>query len=119
MKRNKTATAIAMFLMLTFTISLVALPGANAQSTRTTYPFINAVPNPAGVGQEVLLHVGITLALQSVAQGWEGLTVTITKPDGTTETLGPIKTDSTGGTGKVYVPTKAGNYTLQTQFPEQ
>ena len=46
-------------------------------------------------------------------------TVTVKKPDGTTETLGPFKTDSTGGTGTVYVPNQVGNYTLQTHFPAQ
>jgi hypothetical protein len=86
---------------------------------RATYAFIGATPNPVGVGQETLLHVGITQQLQNVRMGWEGLSVIITKPDGTTETLSNIRTDSTGGTGRVYVPTMAGNYTLQTHFPEQ
>jgi hypothetical protein len=86
---------------------------------RTTYPFINALPNPAGIGQEVLLHVGITTALQLDGMQWEDLTVTVTRPDGTTETLGPYATDSTGGTGGVFVPAQTGDYTLQTHFPEQ
>jgi outer membrane protein assembly factor BamB len=51
--------------------------------------------------------------------GWDGLSVTVTKPDGTTETISNIRTDATGGTGVVYVPTVAGNYTLQTHFPQQ
>ena len=113
------ATAIALFLMFAMAISLVALPSATAQDTRKTYPFIGAVPNPVGVNQEVLLHVGITHPLYNTADGWEGLTVTVTRPDGVVETLGPYRTDSTGGTGGVYVPTMAGNYTLQTHFPEQ
>src|SRR4030043_465620 len=100
-------------------ISLVALPTVNPQATRKSYPFIGALPNPAGVNQEVLLHVGITHQLSSTLYGWEGLSVTVTKPDGTTETISNIKTDSTGGTGRVYVPTMTGNYTLQTHFPEQ
>jgi len=118
--KNKTmATTIALLLMLTMAISLVVLPTANAQSTSKTYAFIGATPNPVGVGQETLLHVGITAQLASVALQWKGLTVTVTKPDGTTETLGSINTDATGGTGVVYVPTMVGNYTLQTHFPEQ
>jgi hypothetical protein len=118
--KNRTmATLIAMFLMFAMAISLVALPTANAAGTRETYAFIGAVPNPVGVGQQTLLHVGITQQLTSVAMGWEGLTVTVTKPDGTTETLGPFRTDATGGTGAVYVPSMVGNYTLQTHFPQQ
>jgi len=84
-----------------------------------TYPFIGAMPNPVGVNQEVLLHVGITEQLSRVDYGWEGLTVTITRPDETTETLTDIRTDATGGTGKVYTPTMVGKYTLVTNFPAQ
>ncbi len=118
-KLNKISTMIALILMLTIAIPQFALPAAFAQSTMKTYAFIGALPNPAGVGQEVLLHVGITRPLPAYTDGWEDLTVTVTKPDGTTETLGPFRTDSTGGTGTVYVPTTIGNYTFQTHFPEQ
>jgi hypothetical protein len=117
----KTATLIALFLMLAMAFSFVTLPSADAQTTNTkkTYPYIGAIPNPVGVGQEALLHVGMTDALGGVQYGWEGLTVTVTRPDGTTEKLGPFRTDATGGTGTIYVPTMTGNYTLQTHFPEQ
>ncbi|MBM4400837.1 MAG: hypothetical protein FJ045_02680, partial [Crenarchaeota archaeon] len=117
--RSKFATVVALFLMFAIAVSLVALPTANAQGTMQTYAYIGALPNPVGVGQEVLLHVGITKELNSAQMGWEGLSVTITRPDGTTETLRDIRTDSTGGTGRVLVPTMVGNYTLQTHFPEQ
>jgi hypothetical protein len=119
MTKNKATTAIAISLILAFAISIVALPSVTAQSTRETYAFISGTPNPAGVGQPVLLHVGISHQLQQQRMGWEGLTVTVTKPNGDTETLGPIRTDATGGTGYVYIPDQVGNYTLQTHFPEQ
>ena len=106
------AAATAFFLALTIVITFAASPTANAQSTKATYAFVGAMPNPVGVGQEVLIHLGIPDAHPSgAAYGWEGLTVTVTRPDGKTETLGPLKTDSTGGTGTNYVPTMAGNYT--------
>jgi outer membrane protein assembly factor BamB len=117
--RNKKAIAIALFLLFAMTVSLFSFPSAGAQGTRATYAFIGATPNPVGINQETLLHIGITQQLNSVAMGWEGLSVIITKPDGTTETISNIRTDSTGGTGRIYVPTMAGNYTLQTHFPEQ
>jgi hypothetical protein len=119
MKKNKTSIAITLFLMFAMTISIVALPLVSGQVSRITYPFIGATPNPVGVGQEVLLHVGITQQLSIVGMGWEGLSVTITRPDGTIETIRDLTTDSTGGTGTVFVPTVAGNYTLVTHFPEQ
>jgi hypothetical protein len=122
LSRSRTkAVLFALFLMFAIVVSSLALSPANAQEADTvkTYPYLGAMPNPVGVGQEVLLHVGITKELYSSEMGWEGLTVTVERPDGHTETLGPFKTDSTGGTGTIYVPTMAGNYTLQMNFPEQ
>jgi len=120
-QRNKTLTSIALVLTLTIAAIIVALPAATAQEPprRKTYVFLGAMPNPVGVGQPVLLHVGIFTALGSVDQSWKGLTVTVTKPDGSTETLGPLKTDSTGGTGTMYTPDQAGTHILQSHFPEQ
>jgi outer membrane protein assembly factor BamB len=100
-------------------ISLVALPVANAQTAIKTYAFLGVTPNPVGVGQAVLLHVGISQQTSMTTQQWKGLTVTVTRPDGTTETLGPFTTDSTGGTGTNYIPTMTGTYQFQTHFPAQ
>jgi outer membrane protein assembly factor BamB len=112
---------IALILVLTFSVVFVVLPAATAQEPprRKTYAFIGAIPNPVGVNQEVLLHVGITDPTGSVEIGWEDLTVTIEKPDGQIETITDIRTDATGGTGVVYVPNMVGTYKLQTHFPEQ
>jgi hypothetical protein len=117
--KYKTNTAIAIFLIAIFAISIVPLQTTQALATRKTYCFLGVTPNPVGVNQEVLLHVGITLQLNSVAMGWEGLSVTVTKPDGTQETLSGIRTDATGGTGRIYLPTVTGNYTFQAHFPQQ
>jgi outer membrane protein assembly factor BamB len=124
MTRSKTTNAIALLMMLTMTAALVALPKVNAQfgpqiNTMTSYSFIGARPNPVGVGQSVLLHFGITASTQNATENFKGLTVTVTKPGGTTQTLGPFSTDSTGGSGTIYVPDTVGNYVLQTHFPEQ
>ena len=112
-------TVIALILILSFSILMVAIPQTNAQISKKTYAFIGATPNPVGVGQTVLLHIGISDPTAWPQPGWNDLTVKITRPDGTTETLGPFDTDTTGGTGGVYIPTMTGNYTLQTIFPEQ
>jgi hypothetical protein len=121
-RRKSKATAIALFLLFAMTVSLFALPAVNAQGggTKKTYPYIGAMPNPAGVNQGVLLHVGITDPhMGGVGYGWTGLSITITRPDGVVETLSDIMTDSTGGTGRTYTPTMAGNYTLVGHFPQQ
>jgi len=120
-KSKATTIAAALIIILAMAISLLASPGEKQYATAqtTTYPYIGAVPNPVGVNQEVLLHIGEIHQLTSAELGWHGLTVTVTRPDNTTETLGPYDTDSTGGTGDVYIPTMEGTYTLQTHFPAQ
>jgi hypothetical protein len=118
--KGKTTIAAALLIILAMAISLFALPGDNSTAAQTTtYAYIGAVPNPVGVGQEVLLHIGEIHNLNAADEGWDGLTVTVTRPDNSTETLGPYRTDSTGGTGDVYTPTMEGKYYLQTHFPEQ
>jgi hypothetical protein len=122
MKTNKNQIA-AVFIIIAFAVSLLAAyPTSNAQTTsapKPTYAFIGTTPNPVGVGQEVLLHIGISEATAGTYFKWTGLTVTVTKPDNTTETLGPFSTDATGGTGSIYVPTMVGTYKFQTHFPAQ
>lgn len=122
-RNKKFLTTIAVLLTVTFFISMIAIPAANAQTpdyrTKKTYAVCGLMPNPAGVGQEVLVWLGITDYVENQSQGWKGLTVTVEKPDGTTQILGPFTTDSTGSTGTVFVPTETGNYTFQTHFPAQ
>ncbi len=118
---KKLALATAMLLIVSMTTSMLFTP-ASAQSFtghKKSYAYIGATPNPVAVGEQVLVHVGITEALQITEDKWRGLTVTVTHPDGTNETLGPFDTDSTGGTGTVYVPDVEGVYKLQTHFPGQ
>ena len=119
------AATLAIALMFAMAISIVALPIANAQigATLKTYPFIDATPNPVGVGEEVLVRMGISQQLGRVDQGWEGFEVTIIDPDDITIMLdnngAGYRSDSTGGTATVWVPTKVGTYQLKFNFPEQ
>jgi outer membrane protein assembly factor BamB len=113
------AKILAFILTISIAIPAISTQVASAQETRVTYAFIGATPNPVGVNQETLLHLGISHPTAWPQAGWEGLTVVVTHPDGHNETLGPFTTDPTGGTGTVFVPSVAGNYTLQTFFPEQ
>jgi outer membrane protein assembly factor BamB len=122
-KRNRNITVLTLILMLTIAIPVAALPTASAQTVKKTYPFIGALPNPVGVGQEVLLHVGITdTDPRGSGYGYEGLSITVTPPEDSGEhayDITDITTDSTGGTGRVITPDVAGEWKLQTHFPEQ
>jgi len=123
--KNKTI-AIAILLMLSMTASMTLLPSANAHTPPwqiPTFAFINVAPNPAGVGQTVTVGFWIQVppptAQAQFGDRWAGFTVKVTKPDGTTETLGPFTSDATGGTSTRYTPSQLGNYTFVFSFPGQ
>ncbi|NLF87537.1 hypothetical protein GX563_01800 [Candidatus Bathyarchaeota archaeon] len=85
-----------------------------------TYSFIVVSPNPIGVGQTINVNfwLGSPPPTASAQYGdrWTNLTVKVTHPDGTIETLGPFASDATGGTVTRYTPTVVGNYTFQCIF---
>ena len=121
MSHRKKTALLVLSLVSAMAISLFAVQTSSAQQpgTKTTYAVCGVMPNPVGVGQDVLIWLGITDFVSYPKPGWSGLTVTVTKPDGTAQTLGPYTTDTTGSTGATYVPSVAGNYTFQTHYPEQ
>ena len=110
-------TMIALFLTLSMVVPFFAV--ANAQNSVKTYPIIEALPNPVGKGQATLINFGLINYLNTAADGWN-VTVTITKPDNSTEILGggKLKTWSTGNAGMYYTPDQVGTYYLQTSFEQ-
>jgi PQQ-like domain len=117
--KNKTAIAITLLMMLT-TSFVMLIPPIEAQApTMKTYAILDATPNPVGVGEETLIRFGVIEATGDASYGWTGITVTIKRPDGGTDTIGPVTTDSTGGTARIYVPDKVGTYNLTVNFPQQ
>ena len=122
--KEKTATVIALFLMFALAFSLVALPAANAHTPPFNIPnyvYMNAYPNPDGINQPISLFCWDSL-LPFTASGdygdrFTGLTITVTKPDGSSETLGPFQSDPVGTIFETYTPTTVGNYTFQFHMP--
>jgi hypothetical protein len=115
---RKINAILVLIVIVSMAFPLTFLP-VNAASAKATAAYIGAMPNPVGVGQNVLLDVGIPDALQVYTDGWSGLTVTVTKPNNQTMTIGPYTTDSTGGMGTIFTPDMVGTYLLQTNFPQQ
>jgi len=113
--------AFALLLTLAMAALMSYASAVNAQQIphKKTYAYIIVAPSKTGVNQPVLLIFGITDYLYQWPDGWTGITVTVERPDGKTETLGPFKTDSTGATGTSYTPTLVGTYYFQCHFPAQ
>ena len=125
--KNKTmAIIIASILMMSMGVSSMLMSNVNAHTPTwqvTTYAYINVAPNPSGLGQTVNVGFWIQIppptASGAVGDRWHNLTVTVTHPDGTKETLGPFTTDDTGGTHTDYTPNQVGNYTFVMTFGGQ
>lgn len=114
MTRNKTATAIALLLMLTMMLSPIAIGqvGFPPGTAVPTYAFINVAPNPIGVGQTVSVNFFLATPMET-SERPTNMSVKITDPAGTVTTMGPYTGDTTGGTYFIFVPDKVGEYTFQ------
>ncbi|MCW3996823.1 MAG: PQQ-like beta-propeller repeat protein [Candidatus Bathyarchaeota archaeon] len=120
--RNKSAvTAIALILLLAISIFAMIIPHTMGQTVTPTlvipqWTYINAFPNPVGVGQTISVFVW-TANLPPTASGAYGdrwsMWAVVTAPDGTNTTLGPYTSDPVGDIFASYTPNVAGNYTFQ------
>jgi hypothetical protein len=112
-------------MVLTMSAILVALPAANAAVIEIdTFMFVMLSPNPVGVDQRVQVSIQIDkVSPTSVGitggDHFTGLTVEITKPDGTTEERGPYEATAMSGNFFIYTPSQVGTYSFQASFPGQ
>jgi len=111
LKSKNVVKMLAVLLTLSFVASMAIIPKAEAVPT---FPFVEPIPNVVGVGQYTLINFGLLNFLRTSKDGWN-VTLVITDPDGKVEKVDRM-TWSTGTVGYGFTPTKAGNYTLQTQF---
>lgn len=123
LKNKISAITIAIFFILSMTASMLLIPGGNAHTplwSNPTYSYCAVSPDPIGVGQTVNVNFWVDepppTASGPLGDRWTNMTVKVTHPDGTIETLGPFTSDDTGGTHTTYTPTVVGNYTFQFFF---
>jgi len=124
--KNKTiAIAIAIFLMLSMSASTMLVPNASAHTPTwqiPTYAYVQAVPNPIGVGQSGLIYMWLDKIPDGAALGndirFHNYKLTITAPDGTvsTQTFATVQ-DPTSNQHVSFTPTQVGTYTLNFTFP--
>jgi hypothetical protein len=119
MKKN----TVIFSLILVMTITLIAGPLAGIISVNAadvdTYAYLSVFPNPVGVGDNVVVGMSVQPLQPTSYEFYQGYTVTITKPDGTTETKGPFTSDATGSTWFNYQPSQVGTYSLEFDYPGQ
>jgi hypothetical protein len=125
MAKNRTVFAIALFLMVTIAVTLVALPVANAHDPpweMPTYAYIALSPDPVGVNQAVTAVFWID-KIPPTAAGIAGdrwkFYLDITNPEGTKQTVGPLTSDPVGGSWYTYTPDQVGSYTFTVRFGPQ
>jgi outer membrane protein assembly factor BamB len=118
-------TTIALLLLLAVS-GIAMLPAASAHSPAwnvPTYAFLNVEPNPVGVGQTVYVTFWLdkVVPTANVAFGdrWENMTVKMTKPDGTSQSFGPFRSDDVGASYMTFKPDAIGTYTFVFSFPGQ
>jgi outer membrane protein assembly factor BamB len=114
--KMQTCRKITILLLLMLIIGL-AIPVMNTAKAQTKfYPYIYVAPNPIGLGQSVNLGFGMTMPSQDpyYYSGWR---LTVTKPNGENQTLGPFSSDSTGGTGTSFTPGAIGTWKFQAYYP--
>jgi len=116
-------STIALILTLTFASTIVTLlPIVNANGI-PTYAFVSVAPDPAGINQEVTIQMWLSnpnpTSTGPTGGRWENYAVTITKPDGDTDTLGPFRADPAAFAYALYTPNQIGMYTINFTFPGQ
>ncbi len=125
-QKNKTLVSIALILILTMATSVMFMPTANAHTPPweiKTFAYVTLAPDTVGVGQQMLAYMWLQV-VPPTAEGaygdrWQGYTITVTKPDGATETLGPFTSDPIGFSSTSYTPTQVGTYKFQFNFAGQ
>jgi hypothetical protein len=125
---NKKITTILAIVLLSAIVAanLTSIPNANAHTpawSLPTYMYVSVSPNPVGVGQTVFVNLWLSCppptASAQFGDRWHNMTVVVTKPDGTTQALGPFSSDSSGGTSTTFTPATVGNYTFKSFFGGQ
>ncbi len=116
---------VTLFLLLTMTVAIFAVP-ASAHDPPWNIPtnaYITAAPDPIGVNQPVSLIYWLDIVPPTAAgvggDRWANLTISVTTPDGSKETLGPFVSDPVGGGYAIYTPTQTGTYKFVFNFPGQ
>ena len=126
MIRNNKEKAIVLILLFAMTTSILIAPSAFAQSDRevTSYAYLNAQPNPVGVGQNTDISVWVDASLPDALYTNDirriDYKITITSPSGEkTIQEWPVVFDTTGVAFMSFTPSEVGTYTILFEYGGQ
>lgn len=116
-KTQKKLSTITLILTLTIATLMAALPLTRAEIRPNA--FLSVSPNPVGVNQPVTVMVWCEPVSPDPSEVLIGFIVTITKPDGNKETLGPVNAWPMGAALFTYTPNSLGTYVFKFNYPGQ
>jgi hypothetical protein len=91
--------------------------GVTADATIETIAHLSFRPRPIGLGQPLLVNMWLQPPIAASRMFIKAFTVTITKPDGTKDVIGPMDCYLGDGTAWFeYAPDQVGNWTLKFDF---
>ena len=126
-KSKSLAFLIALLLISSMSTMFVTFPAANAHTPSwsiPTFAYVNASPNPVGVGQQAIIVMWIDKAFPSSTASNDirphDYQLTIVAPDGKTETRRwDVVLDSTSSQFSLFTPDQIGTYTLKFNYAGQ
>jgi hypothetical protein len=124
---KKTLAIATLLIALSMIIPAATISTASAHSPAwsiKSFAYISAAPDPVGVNQPVYVYMWVDTPLTSASVSNDirrhDYKLTITKPDGTNDTVTfPIVQDTTGVQAYTFTPAVTGNYTLTFDYPQQ
>jgi outer membrane protein assembly factor BamB len=115
-KQRKAPYAIALALIFIFAGIITSAQFAEAQPVPTA-AYIAAEPNPVGVGQTIYVSFWVLPIPPSADDIYHHYTVQITKPDGTTQNMGPYDSETIGTAFFAITPDQIGDWTFMFNYP--
>lgn len=126
-KNKKIAVLIALILMISMSVSIIPNQTAQAHTPKwniVSYAYLSVAPDPVGIGQTaaIVMWVDAPMVGATVTNNIRrhDYTLTITKPDGTTDSKHwDVVSDSTSIQYYQYTPDQIGTYTLKFDYAGQ
>lgn len=118
---TKSAKTLLLLIILIFLLSVITLFAEQSYGQLIDVDTVANIqeypPELIGVNQEILFYFNVTPTPPPFMNVLHDFQIVITKPDGSSDILGPINSDYTGGMFAFYTPDQVGNYDVEFIYP--